>query len=266
MPAPLSNAAEQVITALADLCQTAAQDNDSIEGRLVMELGPFLAGSSLKGAPIKTSARDFVAPCAQTNRKRFDKPVPRPSSRQNGVLNYPLLMGEVFQSLVSTEKPLGHTQRTTPEADIQTATIQERLAVLEETVRALPALGKRQDQTPPTTEAPSEPPQPASSQGTLPTLSPAVTPTPRVYCDEDTRSVYLDTKCLASSLIPALFRFFKAIAVAHPDPIRFQKIQKNTTGLSGKHSTRLKNQLPYKLRQLVASSRDGYHLNLPRPN
>jgi hypothetical protein len=64
----------------------------------------------------------------------------------------------------------------------------------------------------------------------------------------------------------SLFRFFRAIAEAYPDPIRFKEIQRRTPGLHGKHPTRdLKDRLPSELSRLVKSGKHGYRLTLPTP-
>ena len=92
------------------------------------------------------------------------------------------------------------------------------------------------------------------------------TPTPRVRCEEPDRSVYLDGKRLVGEVELALFRFFRVIAEAYPDPIAFKAIQRHTPGLYGKHSTRdLKNRLPVELAPLVESGKHGYRLTLPDP-
>jgi hypothetical protein len=89
-------------------------------------------------------------------------------------------------------------------------------------------------------------------------------PEPRVRCDESDRSVYLDGKRIAGGVDLAVFRFFRVIAEAYPDPIPFKQIQARAAGLYGKHPTRdLKNRLPRKLVPLVRSGKHGFSLELP---
>ena len=78
--------------------------------------------------------------------------------------------------------------------------------------------------------------------------------------------MYLDGKRLVGEVVLALFRFFKAIADAYPDPVKFKKMQARESSLYGKHSTRdLLNRLPPPLARLVRSGKDGYYLELPSP-
>jgi hypothetical protein len=67
--------------------------------------------------------------------------------------------------------------------------------------------------------------------------------------------------------VPApVFTFFRAIAEAHPDPIKFKQIKEQTRGLAGKNRTRdLKDRLPRSLTTWVKSGKDGYYLVLPAP-
>ncbi len=91
-------------------------------------------------------------------------------------------------------------------------------------------------------------------------------PAPRVRCEEPDRSVYLDGKRIVGEVELALFRFFRVIAEAYPDPIRFKEIQRRAPGLHGKHRTRdLKDRLPSALANLVQSGKHGYLLKLPAP-
>lgn len=91
-------------------------------------------------------------------------------------------------------------------------------------------------------------------------------PMPRVRCDESDRSVHLDGKRVIGEVELTLFRFFRVIAEAYPDPIRFKKIQERAAGLHGKHPTRdLKDRLPTELARLVDSGKHGYQLRLPPP-
>ncbi len=107
-------------------------------------------------------------------------------------------------------------------------------------------------------------PGPLGDPVTPPVAEPNAPASSRVRCDEGTRSVFLDDRCLAEGMVPHVFRFFKAIADAHPEPIKFKAIRERAPGLHGKHSTRdLKNPLPRALKSLVKSGRDGYYLTLP---
>jgi hypothetical protein len=87
----------------------------------------------------------------------------------------------------------------------------------------------------------------------------------RVRCDESDRSVYLDGKRVVGEVELPVFRFFKVIAEAYPDPVPFAKIQSRTHGLLGKHPTRdLKDRLPAPLDRWVESGKHGYSLKLPQ--
>src|SRR5262249_24100118 len=89
---------------------------------------------------------------------------------------------------------------------------------------------------------------------------------PRVRCEESDRSVYLDGKRIVAEVELPLFRFFRVIAEAYPDPMAFKDIQRRTTGLYGKHPTRdLKDRLPSAIASLVHSGKHGYFLKLPDP-
>ena len=91
-------------------------------------------------------------------------------------------------------------------------------------------------------------------------------PVPRLCCDDSDRSVYLDEKRIVGEVELSLFRFFKVIAEAYPNPIPFKAIQERAPGLHGKHRTRdLKDRLPPALAALVQSGKHGYLLKLPAP-
>jgi hypothetical protein len=88
----------------------------------------------------------------------------------------------------------------------------------------------------------------------------------RVRCDESDRSIYLDGKRVAEEMELAVFRFFRAIVGAYPDPISYRKIANRVPGLLGKHPTRdLKGRLPTPLAGWVRSGKHGYCLKLPPP-
>ncbi len=89
-------------------------------------------------------------------------------------------------------------------------------------------------------------------------------PPARVRCDESERAVYLDGEIIAPDVPLNPFRFFAAVAAAHPDPITIKKIQGNTKTLYGKNATRdLRDKLPQPLLPLIASGKNGYSLKLP---
>jgi hypothetical protein len=95
-------------------------------------------------------------------------------------------------------------------------------------------------------------------------LSAEVPAPPRVRCNESDRSVELDGRRIASEVELPVFRFFKAIADAYPDPIPFKKIRTVAPRLRGKHPTRdLNDRLPTALARLVRSGKHGYSLELP---
>jgi hypothetical protein len=98
------------------------------------------------------------------------------------------------------------------------------------------------------------------------TLPPPPLPPQRIRCDESDRSVSLDGKRVVGELELAVFRFFRAIADAYPNPISYRAIRARTPGLHGKHSTRdLKDRLPSPLSAWVQSGKHGYFLKLPAP-
>lgn len=97
-----------------------------------------------------------------------------------------------------------------------------------------------------------------------PVIDPADPNPARVRCDEADRSVYLDGRRVVGEVELAVFRFFKVIAEAHPDPISFARIQDRAPGLHGKNRTRdLKDRLPAPLDGWVKSGKHGYGLKLP---
>jgi hypothetical protein len=89
---------------------------------------------------------------------------------------------------------------------------------------------------------------------------------PRVRCVESDRSVSLDGNHLVSGVALDVFRFFRAIAEAYPDHIKFKTIQAKVGGLRGKNPTRdLRDRLPDRIHRLVKSDSGGYYLELPPP-
>ena len=86
----------------------------------------------------------------------------------------------------------------------------------------------------------------------------------RVRCQDTDRSVWLDGKRMACELELPVFRFFKVLVEAYPDPVTYSKISERAPGLKGKHPTRdLKDRLPAPLEKWVQSGKHGYFLQLP---
>jgi len=85
----------------------------------------------------------------------------------------------------------------------------------------------------------------------------------RIWCDVETRSVWLDGTLLASGIELHPFRFFRQIVESDPEPIPFKKM----SGLKGKNQNRdLKDKLPLKVKQLFIAGRRGHSLKLSRPS